>query len=174
MMRMGDLPAPVTKCEGEWIRLGGLARLRDETVRVELHGILVDFGVVQEVPVCSLKLPAGVTPHGVEYSPDVRHDDRALGNEVPVVHVVLLKAVGCAEWGCRAPSDDLLERRGEVRESVADRERRQAVITDDCIKLGLALALHLGVSGHGEEERGHGRDGLQERDETCAQSADSS
>ncbi len=40
-------------------------------------------------------------------------------------------------------------------------------------KLG-ALALYLGVRCHGKVEGGHGRDGLQERGETCAERADSS
>jgi len=50
---MGNSPATVAKCEVERVGLRGLARLRDETVRVKLHGILVDFGVMHEVPVCS-------------------------------------------------------------------------------------------------------------------------
>ena len=56
-MGMGDSPAPVAKCDIEWIGLGRLARLRDETVRVEHHGVLVDFGVVHEVPTCSREQP---------------------------------------------------------------------------------------------------------------------
>lgn len=53
MIHMGDSPAPIAKCESERIGLGRLARLRDQTLRVEHHGVLVDFGVVHEVPACS-------------------------------------------------------------------------------------------------------------------------
>ena len=43
-------PAPVPKSEVEWIRLGGLARLSDESVRIEYHRVLVDLRIVHEVP----------------------------------------------------------------------------------------------------------------------------
>ena len=97
----------------------------------------------------------------VEYSPDIRHNDRALRDEVPLVHVVLFNAVRCTEWGSRAPSDDLLEHCGKVWESVTIRQRWQAVVTDDRVDLSLAFALHLRVGSHSKEEGGHSRDGLQ-------------
>ena len=53
IMRTGDSPAPVSKGEVERIGLGGLARLVDETVRVEHHGVLVDLRVMHEVPTYS-------------------------------------------------------------------------------------------------------------------------
>ena len=53
VMRTGDSPASVSKGEVERIGLGGHARLVDETVRVEHHGVLVDLRVMHEVPTCS-------------------------------------------------------------------------------------------------------------------------
>ena len=46
-------PTPVPKREVEWIRLSGLARLSDESVRVEYHRVLVDLRIVHEVPAYS-------------------------------------------------------------------------------------------------------------------------
>ena len=92
--------------------------------------------------------------------PDVGHDDGALGDEVPVVHVILLDAVGRAEWGRWAPADDFLEHRGEVRERVAVRECGKPVVANDGVELGLAFLLYLRVHGHGEQEGGHSGDGL--------------
>ncbi len=51
--------------------------------------------------------------------PYVRHDDGTFRDEVAVVHIVLLDAVGSTERGRRAPADDLLHCRGEVWERVA-------------------------------------------------------
>ena len=96
----------------------------------------------------------------VEYTPDVRHDDRALWNEVPIVHVVSLNTVRHTEWGRRAPSNDLLEHCGEIWQLVAIRQRWQAVVTNNRVDLGLAFSLHLGVSSHSKGEGGHSRDGL--------------
>jgi hypothetical protein len=53
MMRIGDSPAPVAKGEVKRIGLGRFARLGDETVRVEHHGVLVDLRVMHEVPTCN-------------------------------------------------------------------------------------------------------------------------
>jgi hypothetical protein len=92
--------------------------------------------------------------------PDVWHDDGALGDEVAVVYVVLLDAVGCAEGGRRAPADDLPEHRGEVWERVTVRERGQTVISDNGIELGLAFLLDFGIHRHGKQEGGHRGDGL--------------
>ena len=92
--------------------------------------------------------------------PDVGHNDGALWNEIAVVNVVLLDAVGSAEWGGRAPADDFPEHRGEVRKRVAVGERGQAVVADDGIEFSLALLLDLGIHGHGEEEGGHCGNGL--------------
>ena len=88
----------------------------------------------------------------VECIPDVRYDDGALGDEVPVVHVILLDAVRYAKWGRRAPSDDLLEHCREVWEVIAILERWQAVVADDGVELRLAFALHLRVCSHSKEE----------------------
>ena len=95
--------------------------------------------------------------------PDVRHDDGALGDEVAVVHVVLLDAVGCAEGGCRTPANDLPEHRGEVWKRVAVRERGQTVIADNGVELGLAFLLDFGIHRHSKQEGGHRGYGLLER-----------
>ena len=78
------------------------------------------------------------------------------------MHVVLLDAVRSTERGRRAPTDDLLKRRGEVRERVTVRERGQSVGAYVGIDLGLDFPLDFGVHGHGEEEGGHCGDGLSE------------
>ena len=44
-------PASVAKGDVEGIGLGGLAGQRNETIRVEGHRVLVDLGIVHEVPV---------------------------------------------------------------------------------------------------------------------------
>ena len=81
------------------------------------------------------------------------------------MHVVLLDAVRGAERGSWAPADDLLQRRGEVRERVAIGECGQSVGAYIGIDLGLDFLLDFGVHGHGEEEGGHCRDGLSEKKE---------
>ena len=101
--------------------------------------------------------------HAGIHLPDVRHDDRTFRNEVAVVHVILLDAVGSAERGRRAPADDLLQRRGEVGERVAIRECGQSVDAYVGVDLVLDFLLYFGVHGHGEEEGGHCGDGLLER-----------
>ena len=80
----------------------------------------------------------------------------------------MLDAAGRAKWGHRAPSDDLLEHRGEIRELVPIRETWQSVVADDRVDLGLTFVLYLRVSSHCEEEGGHDRNGLQGRGETSA------
>ena len=97
--------------------------------------------------------------------PDVRHDDGTFRDEVAVVHVVLLDAVRCAEWGRRAPANDLLHRRGEVWKRVAVRECGQSVGAYNGVELGLDFPLDFGVHGHGEKEGRHCRDGLLDREE---------
>ena len=79
------------------------------------------------------------------------------------MHVILLDAVGSAERGRRAPADDLLQRRGEVRERVAIRECGQSVGAYVDVDLALDFLLDLGVHGHGEEEGGNCGVGLSER-----------
>ena len=76
------------------------------------------------------------------------------------MHVVLLDAVGRAEWGRWAPADDLPEHRGEVWERIAVREGGKPVVADDGVELGLAFLLDLRVHGHCEQEGGHRGDGL--------------
>lgn len=76
------------------------------------------------------------------------------------MHVVLLDAVGRAERGRRAPADDLLKHRGEVREPIAVAERWKPVVADDVVELSLAFLLDFGVHCHSKQEGGHSRDGL--------------
>ena len=113
---------------------------------------------MQEVPVVCVSAP--VKRKQERDVPDVGHNDGALGDEVPIVHVVLLDAVGRAEWGSWAPADDLLEHRGKVWKRVAVCERGKPVVANDGVELGLTFLLDFRVHGHGEQEGGHRGDGL--------------
>jgi hypothetical protein len=110
-MRMGGSPAAVAKHDIEWIGRGGLAKLHDTMVWVELHGVVGNHRVVPEVRVCSHEQSTRGAPRGERCSPDVRYDGRALGDEVPILHIVVLML-----WGAPIVEDSIWEPLGNVPE----------------------------------------------------------
>lgn len=92
--------------------------------------------------------------------PDVRHDDRPLGNEMTLVDVVLGTEVWNAHWCHRMPSESLLDDGLDVGQLVAIVEGREFIRANDMIDFFLCLGLDFGIQCHCEEKTGEGRYGL--------------
>lgn len=85
-------------------------------------------------------------------APDVPKHESALGDEVPLVPIVLTRRARCTQRADRAPSQRLADTGADVRQIVPVGECGRAVATDDGVDLGLGARLHLGVEHHREHK----------------------
>ncbi len=167
-LETGADPTTETEDHAAGVRLGLVAGSLHEAVGVEGERIRVGLGVV-------------------EHAPDVRDDDRAFGEVVTGVDVVLDETVrdGCVRiWlsagvmaierrrtrtkrGDVVPAEDLKIDSVQVGKAVAVRGRRETIGTNDTLNLIDSLRLDLRVEGHREEECVNRRDSLRAQTHEC-------